>query len=316
MRFSIACRFEGRDMGLMGQEQAKENLVPGQAPLRFGLTALILGNLCLSFGPLLVRLSDTGPVASAFWRITLAIPVLLLIARQVGDPVRMPRGRAFWLFLISGLLFAVDLAAWHLGIPLTKMANTNLLGNSTSFLLPLWAFATARAWPTRMQGAALLLAGLGAALLLGRSFELSPQHLMGDLLCMLAGAFYTGYLIIMGRMREGMGQWPTLALSTVMSALPLLIMALLLGEQIVPQDWTPLILLALGSQVVGQGFMIYAIGRVAPLLFGITLLVQPMVSAAVGWIKYAEALAPADWMGAALIGLALVLVRQPAKAPA
>jgi drug/metabolite transporter (DMT)-like permease len=295
----------------MCKGQPLENFVSKQAPLRFGLTALVLGNIFLSFGPLLVRLSDTGPVASAFWRITLAIPLLLIIARMVGDPVRAPRGSSFWLFLLSGLLFALDLAAWHLGIPLTKLANTNLLGNSTSFLLPLWAFAVARQWPTRMQGIALLLAGAGAGLLMGRSFELSPQHFIGDLLCLFAGAFYTAYLVIMGKMREGRGQWSTLAVSTIMSVLPLLLLTLLLGERIIPRDWTPLILLALGSQVLGQGFMIYAIGRVAPLLFGITLLMQPMITAALGWFKYGEALAPTDWAGAALIGLALILVRQP-----
>jgi drug/metabolite transporter (DMT)-like permease len=297
----------------MTKGQALDPVDHDSASLRFGLTALILGNICLSFGPLLVRLSDTGPVASAFWRITLAMPLLLIIARQVGDPVRMPRGRIFWLFLMSGLLFAADLASWHLGIPLTKLANTNLLGNSTSFLLPIWAFAVARQWPTRLQGVALLLAGLGAALLMGRSFELSPQHLTGDLLCVLAGAFYTGYLVIMGKMRESRGQWSTLALSTIMSALPLLLLTLLLGERIIPDDWTPLVLLALGSQVAGQGFMIYAIGRVAPLLFGITLLTQPMISAAIGWFQYGERLALLDWIGAILIGLALILVRQPDK---
>ncbi len=157
----------------MPKDQVLNDLSPAQtsrtSPLRFGITALMLGNVCLSFGPLLVRLSDTGPVASAFWRIALAAPILLIVAARVGDPVRMPRGRALLLFGLSGLFFAVDLAAWHLGIPLTKMANTNLLGNSTSFLLPLWAFAVARQWPTRVQGAALLLAGLGAALLMGRS---------------------------------------------------------------------------------------------------------------------------------------------------
>jgi drug/metabolite transporter (DMT)-like permease len=300
-------------MGLMGQEQAQENLEATQAPLRFGLTALIFGNLFLSFGALFVRLSDTGPVASAFWRIAIATPILFLIALQVGDRARLPKGTTLWMLAFSGLLFALDLAAWHLGIPLTKLANTNLLGNSTSFLLPLWAFAVARKWPTRMQGAALGLAGLGAALLMGRSFEMSPQNLAGDLLCLLAGAFYTGYLIIMGRLREGMGQWPTLAWSTLMTAPPLLIMALLLGERIMPSDWTPLILLALGSQIFGQGLMIYAIGRVAPILFGITLLLQPLVSAMIGWFKYGEALALVDWIGALLIGLALILVRQPTR---
>ena len=294
-----------------GQEQVL--ISTREAPLRFGLPALVLGNLCLAFGPLFVRMADTGPIASAFWRIAIATPFLFLIARTIGDPARRLGGAMLGLFMLSGLYFAADLAAWHLGILQTKLANSNLLGNSTSFLLPLYAFAVARQWPTRSQGFALTLAVSGVALLVGRSFELSPRNFAGDLLCLLAGAFYTAYLVLMGRARAGMGQWPVLAWSTLMSAPPLLLMALMMGERLIPQDWTPLIALALLSQIAGQGLMIYAVGRIAPLLFGLTLLIQPMISAMIGWTVYHEKLGPADWAGAVLIGLALVIVSQPGR---
>ena len=94
-----------------------------------------------------------------------------------------------------------------------------------------------------------------------------------------------------------------------MSALPLLITALLLGERVLPSDWTPLVALAFFSQILGQGLMIYTIGRVAPILFGITLLIQPIISATYGWVIYGERLAGLDWIGAGLIALALILVR-------
>jgi drug/metabolite transporter (DMT)-like permease len=297
------------DMGMMGAMQHQEKLGGAQAPLRFGFLALLIGNLCLAFGPVFVRMADTGPVASAFWRIALAAVPLFVIARLVGEPAKALPKAVVALFAISGLLFAADLAAWHIGIFETKLANANLLGNSTSFLLPLYAFVVARAWPTRMQGAALALAALGALLLMGRSYELSPQNLVGDLLCLLAGAFYTGYLVLMARARDTMPQWAVLAWSTLMTALPLLIVAWAIGERLWPGNWTPLLALAFFSQILGQGLMIYAIGRVAPILFGITLLIQPIISATYGWVVYGERLAGLDWAGAGLIGVALILVR-------
>ncbi|MEY4270667.1 MAG: hypothetical protein RLZZ58_1883 [Pseudomonadota bacterium] len=283
--------------------------------LRTPVIALMVGNICLAFGPLFVRSADVGPVAAAFWRIALAIPILFVLARRADAAGwRLPRGMGL-VFIVSGLLFAADLAAWHVGILQTKFANANLLGNSTTFLLPLYAFVVARAWPSRQQGVALAIAALGTMLLLGRSLELSRANLIGDLLCLLAGAFYTGYLVLMTRARGHMGAWPVLAWSTAMSAAPLLLLALLLGERVIPGDWTPLIMLALLSQVVGQGLMIYAIDRVAPLLFGLLLLMQPVVAAMIGWVRYGEALTPLDGFGAALIALALILVRLPARAP-
>jgi drug/metabolite transporter (DMT)-like permease len=296
---------------MMATGQDQELLAKSATPLRFGLSALILGNLALSIGPWFVRMADTGPVAAAFWRMALAAPLLFMIARVAGQPTKRLPPALLLLIFVSGILFAADLAAWHLGILQTKLANVNLLGNSASFLLPLYAFIAARAWPTRLQSISLALAGAGAALLLGRSYELSPQNFVGDLLCLVAGAFYTAYLVMMTRARETMAPWPVLAWSTVMSLLPLLAIAVLLDENIWPQSWTPLILLAFFSQILGQGLMIYALGRVTPILFGLTLLLQPMVAAVIGWLAYHETLGAADWIGAGLIGLALVIVRQP-----
>ena len=157
----------------------------------------------------------------------------------------------------------------------------------------------------------MIIAALGAGLLLGRSYELSSDNVAGDFLCILAGVFYTGYLVLMARAKDNLGPWPALAWSTLMSVPPLLGMALLAGDVMVPTQWTPLLALTLCSQILGQGLMIYAIGRVAPLLFGLTLLLQPVVGAALGWIMYKETLTSLDWAGGALIGLALLLVRQP-----
>lgn len=279
------------------------------------VAAVIVANIFLATGPLFVRLADTGPVAAAFWRIALAVPVLLAAARLSGErPFGAPR--VLWAVLaLSGLVFALDLGSWHLGILGTTLANATLFGNSATLIYPLYGFLVLRAWPSRMQGFALALAAAGGALLLGRSAELSPQNLAGDLLCLLAGVFYAAYFILMARVRAAMAPLSALALSTLASVLPLLALALALGEAIVPGDWTPLVLLTLCSQLIGQGLMIYALGHLTPLVVGLALLIQPIVAAAIGWMWFGEALAPADLVGAALIAAALVLVRRPERAP-
>ncbi len=282
-------------------------------PLRFGLTALLLGNVALSFGVLFVRIADVGPVASAFWRMAIALPFLFALAAREGVFQAVPRGRMAWLFALSGLFFAIDLGAWHVGILQTKLANSNLLANCASFLFPVYGFFIARSLPSRIQGLALLLAGLGTLLLMGRSFEVSPQYFVGDLLSFAAGVFYTFYLIVIDRVRKEVPQWSVLAWATLSCTLPLLLFAYLRGEQIWPGNWMPLILLALLSQIVGQGLVTHVIGRMSPTLIGIALLIQPIIAALIGWHYYREAMGALDIVGACLIGLALVLVRQPDK---
>lgn len=278
------------------------------------LFALIVANAALAFGPWFVRLADTGPIASAFWRITLAAPILAGAALATGwRPRDVPR--ALWgMIALGGLCFAADLGSWHLGILRTTLANATLFGNCATLMFPLYGFLVARAWPTRLQGVALALATLGAGLLMGRSYELDPRHLAGDLLCLTAGVLYTVYFILMARARATMAPLPALALSTLASVLPLLAFALAMGEKIVPTDWTPLLGLALVSQIVGQGLMIYALGRLPPLTVGLGLLTQPVVAGTIGWVVYGERLGLPDLFGAVLVAVALVLVSRRPRA--
>ena len=272
--------------------------------------ALVFANVALAFGPWFVRLADTGPVASAFWRITLAAPLLVALAWMSGArPVRLRPG--LWIALAAGgLCFAADLASWHLGILRTTLANATLFGNSAIVFFPVYGFLVARAWPTRAQGGAFALAAAGAGLLMGRSLQLDPRNLQGDILCLAAGVLYTVYFICMARAREAMAPLPALALSTLASVLPLLLFTVLLGERILPTHWGPLLGLALASQVFGQGLMIYALGRLSPLVVGLALLIQPVVGATVGWFAYGERLGVLDLVGIVLVAAALVLVRR------
>ncbi len=275
------------------------------------LGALFLGNFALAFGPWLVRMADVGPSASAMWRMALAAPVLFLIAGLRRQPLLLPSRALYWTMLLSGLFFAADLAAWHIGILKTKLANATLFANAASLFFPIWGFFMARALPSRREGLAFAIAAAGAILLVGRSAELSREHLLGDMLCLAGGIFYTVYLVFVAQARRHLQSWTLLAWSTLATIGPLLLIALLLGEQIMPRNWTPVIALAVVSQLIGQGMMVFALGRVSPLVFGLALLTQPVVSATMGWISFGETLAPADWVGAVMIGLALILVRQP-----
>lgn len=280
---------------------------------RYAFPALIVGSSALALGPWLVRLAGVGPVAAGFWRLALALPFLFVIARVAGQPVHWP-GRALALIVAFGaFFFAADLAAWHVGIHMTKLGNATLFGNVASFAFAAWGLWLARSWPSPIQSAALFLAAAGAALLMSSSAELSIRNLHGDMLALLAGLLYAGYLIAVERARNELAPLPLLFLSSAIGAAMLLPFSLALGEQIIPDDWTFAIILAISSQVIGQGLLVYAIGALPPLIVGLALLTQPAISALAGWAAYGETLQPLDWAGAVAIAAALVLVRLPQK---
>ncbi|MEO7635421.1 MAG: EamA family transporter, partial [Sphingomicrobium sp.] len=138
---------------------------------RFAFPALLIGSTALAFGPWLVRLADVGPVATGFWRLSLALPFLLLIARLTGRPIVWPRKAIAWSVFIAAAFYAADLGAWNVGIRMTKLANATLFGNVSSFVFAGWGLWLARRLPSGRQAFALILAALGAALLMGSSYD-------------------------------------------------------------------------------------------------------------------------------------------------
>ena len=282
-------------------------------PHRFAFPALLLGSCALALGPWFVRLSGVGPVSAGFWRLALALPFLFGIAAFTGQAVHWPSRRLVQIIAVAAFFFAADLAAWHAGIHMTKLANATLFGNTSSFMFALWGLWVVRKWPSAVQAGALVLAAVGAGLLMGSSAELSARNVRGDLLALFAGILYTGYLIAVQHARGTLQPLPLLFLSSAFGAAMLLPVAVGFGEQVIPQDWTFVFVLALSSQVLGQGLLVYALGSLSPLVVGLTLLTQPAISALAGWLAYGETLSPVDWVGAAAIGIALVLVRLPAR---
>lgn len=285
--------------------------LPPQARKRH-LVALLGGNFALALGPWFVRLADTGPVAAGFWRLLIVLPLIAWLGwrEQRGQP--RPSRRMQWLVLGAGAFFALDLAAWHVGIGLTKLGNATLFGNSGSLILMLWGLIALRRLPDRYEGLALAAAFGGGAILLGRSLDVSVQTLAGDLFCLFAGLCYVFYLLPAQRAREAMGPWSVLTLICLAGAPLLLGTALLLGEPVLPGSaagWLPVIGLSISSQLIGQGLLVYALAHFPPLVIGMALLTQPAVAAVIGWLAFGEALEPADMLGMVLVGAALVLVR-------
>ena len=296
--------------------EAREENVAGQgveeiSTLRSALllAALLAGNVALALGPWLVRLADTGAVSAAFWRLFLALPFLILFARVAGQPLRgLPR-KTLAIVAIGALAFASDLASWHIGIEMTRLGNATLFGNAGSIILLFWGFIAARMLPRGFDWLAIVCALGGAAILLGRSLEISAETFVGDLFCITAGLLYAVYLLTLQNERGQFGSWSLLVWVSVFACPFLLGLALILGEPVWPTDWTPVIVLFITSQLIGQGLLVYSLGHFPPLFIGLALLTQPAIAAAIGYWVFDEVLSVLDIVGMLLLGSALVVSR-------
>ncbi|MCL9983729.1 MAG: DMT family transporter, partial [Erythrobacter sp.] len=228
------------------------------------LVALIGGNIALAIGPWFVRVADTGPVAAGFWRLFLALPFLVLLARVNGQRLTGMGAKTLALVALGAVTFALDLASWHIGIGMTRLGNATLFGNAGSIVLLFWGFLVARTLPGRLEWLAIIFALSGAAILMGRSLEISDETLLGDLFSVAAGLLYAVYLLTLQGARGQFGSWSLLVWVSLFGAPVLLVIALALGEPVWPQAWGPVVGLFVLSQLVGQGLMVFALKYFPP----------------------------------------------------
>jgi drug/metabolite transporter (DMT)-like permease len=282
---------------------------------RVAFLCLLAGGCAIAFAPIFVRLSETGPVASAFWRCALAVPLLWLMAwrttvapaQPVAPAQAGPRSPGpHWLpLLAAGLFFACDLGVWHFSILYTSVANSTLLANLAPIFVTLAGWIL---WRTRVTG--LFLVGMftaiaGMFVLVGPEFGRGGQPLLGDALGALTAVFYAGYFLAIKLSRDaGESTARVMAWSTTITSIALLPIALAFPQPFLPataSGWLVLLGLALVTQILGQGLIAYAFAHLPASLSSVSLLIQPVMAALFAWVLFGEAVAPAQWIGGAIV---------------
>jgi len=278
------------------------------------LGAMLLGATAIALAPILVRLSDVGPTATAFWRCALAVPLVwaLLVFQHKGIPrFELKKGHRKAL-IIAGAFFAADLSFWHVSILWTSVANATLLANLAPFFVAAYIFLFRRQSLGTATWMALGCAAIGIALLTSQNVQLGGTRLRGDVLGIITAACYAGYMISVANARVFAGAMHVNLYTSAVSALFLAIIMLVMGEQVLPVEldgWWALIALALVSQVLGQGLIVYAFAHL-PITFGaLSLLLQPVLAAAIAWVLFGEYMAPIEIIGGAVVLAAILIAR-------
>jgi len=156
--------------------------------------ALVAGAVAMGVSPIFVRLADVGPFTSAFWRVTLALPLLYAWMR-LADGQEAPRQRFARPAILAGLAFAGDLFFWHLAIVHTSVANATFFATCAPIWVVLfgWLIWRERAKPNVLIGLGLCLAG-GVALI-AQSVQFKPANALGDAFGIATGVFFGLYFL-------------------------------------------------------------------------------------------------------------------------
>jgi drug/metabolite transporter (DMT)-like permease len=266
---------------------------------------LLAGGCAIAFAPILVRLSDTGPVASAFWRTALAAPLLWLWLARPSSREAAPVAISRRALVAAGLFFAADLGVWHWSIVYTSVANSTLLANLAPIFVTLagWVF-----WRRSVTGiflAGMVLALAGMFILVGPNFSTGGTRLLGDALGALTAVFYAGYMLAIKSAREARASTVRLmAWSTTITAIALLPVAYFSPQPMLPSSaggWWVLVALAIVTQILGQGLIAYAFAHLPASLSSVSLLIQPVMATLFAWMLFNEPVGLAQYLGGAVV---------------
>lgn len=280
---------------------------------KLALIALVVGAIAIGFSPLLVRWSEAGPIATAFYRVAFAVPVFWVFTRATKKTTVNPsKVWGYSGFVLAGAFFALDLGFWHWSLQYTLVANATLFANlAPIFVVPVaWLFYSERVTILFIAGLALTMAGVVA--LLGQSAELGSLNILGDILAILAAVFYAGYILTVSRLRRTFTTGQIMTYSSLFSALMLLPVAILSGEQMLATSlagWITLLALAWVCQASGQGMVTYALKHLPASFSAVTLLLQPAVAAIAAWLLLGEVLGTVQIAGVVTVLLGIILCR-------
>lgn len=276
----------------------------------FAFFTLLLGGAAIGFAGIFMRLSDVSPLASAFWRMALAAPVLWVWAFAVRkqDEAGNKRTSFTMALALAGMYFAGDMGLWHLSLHYTTVSNATLLSNFAPIFIALWMWLAYRVRFARIFIIGLAIALIGATMLVGPNAaggeNSGSTKLLGDGLGLASAVFYAAYQLVIKDARNQYSTARLMAWSTTVTGLALLPFALMSPGAFWPAEmtgWLPLLALALVAQIGGQTVIAYAFAHLPASLSSVSLLIQPLTATIAAWIIFNEAIGPVQMAGGVLL---------------
>lgn len=262
------------------------------------------GTVLISFSAVWVRLADVEALRSSFLRVAYALPVfaVLILARRIRRPF-VPMAA------VAGAFLGLDLMAWHVSIGIIGAGLATVLPNLQVVVVGLIGVVWLRERPRPLFWLALpvVLAGVWLLAVVGRPVVAGGSVPVGVGLGLLTAVAYSVYLVLV---REARVRRPdvdvvaVMASATLGATIVIGIGAAFQGVAGPAGEWPAegwLILLALGSQVVGWLLLTTSIHRLPATLTSVALLLQPVLAVVWGGVLLNEPVGPPQIAGAALV---------------
>jgi len=248
--------------------------------------ALAFGILCISIFPILVKLKLTPGLISAFYRMAIAL-MLLLPYVLITKKFKLPQKKYLILAVICGILFASDVAVWNIAIQHSSATQASLLTN----LSPLWvgiiSFVFLKTKPATNFWIGTIVALFGMTMLVGFQFFLELDFDTAFLLAVLSGVLYSIYLLVSKKALSQIDVLSFMTISLLASTLYLAVVCVFMNEPFSgfsDLGWFVLLIQAVVCQLMAWLSISFATQHMRPTRVSLSLLGQAVITSLLAWV--------------------------------
>ena len=248
--------------------------------------ALIVGILCISIFPILIKLRLTPGLISAFYRMAIAVTLLLPYV-ILTKKFKLPTFKVLIPAIICGILFASDVAVWNIAIQESSATQASLLTNLSPLWVGIGSFLFLKTKPTTNFWIGTLISLFGMIMLVGFQFFIELNFDTAFLLAVLSGILYAIYLLISKKVLSKVDVLSFMTISLISSSIYLGILCLMLEEPFSgfsDVSWLVLLIQAVVCQLLAWLSLSYATQHMRATRVSLSLLAQAVLTAILAWL--------------------------------
>ncbi|OAD91075.1 hypothetical protein A7A78_04465 [Aequorivita soesokkakensis] len=252
--------------------------------------ALVIGIVCISIFPILVKLSLSPGVISAFYRMAIAAALLVPFSIITGK-LKIPNLKMLGLTVLCGFIFAADVAVWNIAIQESTATQATLLTNLSPVWVGVGAFFFLKNKPTTNFWIGTAIAIFGMVTLVGFGFFLELDFDLAFVFAILSGVFYAVYMLLSKYVLYEVEVLPFITISTLSSAIFLAILSYFIGQPFSGfsnMGWFVLVVQGVVCQLLAWLLLGYATKHMRATRVSVSLLGQAVLTTILAWLFIGE----------------------------
>ncbi|MFH1701076.1 MAG: DMT family transporter [Candidatus Zixiibacteriota bacterium] len=276
---------------------------------------LIIAATAVSWAAIFIRLAEADPIATAFYRMVLAVLILapFFAVSSFKMAARLTK-RSIFLLLLSGIFLAIHFASWIASLKYTSIANSVVIVSTHPFLIAIAEAVILKTKITRRTIIGMILAITGMIVIFASSFRFSNSGGLGELLAFIGAVCAAGYLFIGRTVRQKMNNRNYTFLVYFAASIILFLVSLAAKSPLVgfsSETWLYFALLALIPQVIGHSLYNFLLKHMKAHLVGLAILGEPIGASIFAILIFSEFPPTETYIGGGLIlmGIVVALIR-------